>query len=147
MTNPIHFTLEEFLHSDTAKANGIENTPTWDVVDNLRRLGGLMDQIRGGGGGNPVTILSGYRCPEVNALVGGATNSAHLYGLACDFVIPAYGSPRDICLAIEPHMAFLQIDQLILEFDDWVHLGLAEVGASPRCQCLTINNAGTCEGF
>jgi len=147
MTNPVHFSLAEFLHSDTAKSNGIENTPTWDVVENLKRLGLLMDQIRNGGGGKPVTILSGYRCPEVNALVGGATNSAHLYGLACDFVIPAYGTPLDICKAIEPHMAFLGIDQLIWEYGDWVHLGLAADGCVPRCQCLTINNSGTSSGF
>lgn len=34
-----------------------------------------------------VTNSCGYRCPECNALVGGASNSAHLYGGACDFRI------------------------------------------------------------
>jgi hypothetical protein len=92
-----------------------------------------------------VTILSGFRCDDVNAAVGGAVGSAHLYGLACDFVIPAFGTPLEVCKAIEPHMSFLQIDQLIYEVD-WVHLGLAGDGP-PRCQCLTINNSGTTEGF
>lgn len=142
-----HFTLEEFLHSDTAKQHGYSNFPTWEVVDNLKRLADIMEQIRNGAGGRPVTILSGYRSPPVNTAVGGATNSAHLFGLACDFIIPDYGSPLDICKAIEPHMGFLQIDQLIWEFGDWVHLGLAAADCDPRCQCLTINNSGTSSGF
>ena len=35
-----HFTLSELLHSDTAEARGIQNTPPHDV---LRRLNYLMD--------------------------------------------------------------------------------------------------------
>jgi hypothetical protein len=140
-----HFALEEFLYSDTAIQYGIQNTPSWDVVNNLKRIADTMERIRAGAGGLPVQILSGYRCPEVNARVGGATNSAHLYGLACDFIIPSYGSPEKICKAIEPHMIVLEIDQLIWEFGEWVHLGLSD--GPPRCQCLTINNSGTTEGF
>lgn len=147
MTYPTHFTLDEFLHSDTGEANNIENTPTWEVVDNLRKLADIMERIRAGTGGLPVSVTSGYRCPAVNEIIGGATNSAHLYGLACDFVIPSYGTPLDVCKLIEPHMGYLEIDQLIWEYGDWVHLGLAMEGAIPRCQCLTINNSGTSEGF
>ncbi len=32
----------------------------------------------------PVTVLSGYRCPQHNAKVGGASSSQHVYGSACD---------------------------------------------------------------
>lgn len=140
-----HFTLAEFLYSDTAKAQGIDNTPTWDVVNNLERLAEMMERIRQGAGGCPVTITSGYRCPSLNDAIGGASDSAHLYGLACDFVIPSYGSPLQVCKALEPHMAVLEIDQLIWEYGDWVHLGLTTGEA--RCQCLTINNSGTSTGF
>jgi len=142
----IHFTQAEFLSSDTADLQGINNYPTWEITRNLERLARVMELIRSGLGDKPVSILSGYRCPEVNSAVGGATNSAHLYGLACDFIIPDFGTPLDICLAIEPHMGFLQIDQLIWEFSDWVHLGLA-VDGEPRHECLTINNSGTSVGF
>jgi len=41
----------------------------------------------------------------LNAAVGGAANSAHLYGCAADFTIPAFGSVLDVCKAIEPHLA------------------------------------------
>lgn len=36
---------------------------------------------------SPVTITSGYRSPNYNAAVGGASNSQHLYGTAADFQV------------------------------------------------------------
>jgi zinc D-Ala-D-Ala carboxypeptidase len=144
MTYPAHFTLAEFLHSDTALAQGIDNTPTWEVVENLKLLGGVMERIRAAAC-EPVSITSGYRGPELNRAIGGAEDSAHLYGLACDFVIPGYGSPLEICRKLEPHVVMLGIDQLIWEYGDWIHLGLSS--STPRYQCLTINNSGTSEGF
>ena len=142
-----NFALEEFLNSETANSIGVNNYPTWEAADNLARLADTMERIRAGLGNLPVTILSGYRSPPVNDAVGGAANSAHLYGLACDFVIPDYGSPLDVCKAIEPYLSVLQIDQLIWEFGDWVHLGLVGNGEIPRNQCLTIDERGTREGF
>ncbi len=41
-----------------------------------------LDQLRRHVG--PVSIVSGYRDPAHNAAVGGAKNSQHLYGNACD---------------------------------------------------------------
>ena len=145
MTYPAHFSLEEFLHSDTGNSIGASNYPSWEVVDNLRRVADIMENIRSGAG-VPVIISSGYRSPPVNAAVGGAENSAHLYGLACDFTIPDWGSPLDICLKLEPYVAYLGIDQLINEVS-WVHLGLAANGAIARGECMTINENGTCYGF
>jgi len=141
-----HFSQAEFLFSDTANKIDDNNFPTWEITHNLERLAITMELIRSGLGAKPVTILSGYRSPVVNAEVGGATNSAHLYGLACDFVVPNYGTPLDVCNAIAPHLKFLQIDQLIWEFSDWVHLGLA-IDGEPRYQCLTIDEMGTRNGF
>lgn len=141
-----NFALEEFLHSDTADAMGINNYPTWGEVDCLTSLAEVMEDVRVLLGNKPITINSGFRCASVNSAVGGVSDSAHLYGLACDFVCPSFGSPLDICRALEAHLETLGIDQLIHEMDAWVHLGLAADG-TPRHQCLTINNRGTYNGF
>jgi zinc D-Ala-D-Ala carboxypeptidase len=140
-----HFSLQEMIASQTASRMGIDNTPGADDVRNLRELAGVLERVRSLLGDVPVLISSGYRCEELNEEVGGAINSAHIYGYAADFTVPAYGDPLDVCREIEPHIRTLKIDQLIYEYDGWVHLGLC-VGV-PRNQALTINNSGTVEGF
>jgi len=121
------------------------------LIDALHRSGRRVEaldayqQVRTILGDKPIIITSGYRCYELNVACGGAENSAHLHGLACDFVCPEFGTPLDICGALEPHMAMLGIDQLIWEYEGWVHLGLT--AGDPRCQCLTINDSGTTTGF
>ena len=40
--------------------------------------------------GSPIRITSGYRCPDHNARIGGAVNSAHLFGKASDIIIEGY---------------------------------------------------------
>jgi hypothetical protein len=142
-----HFSLEEFLHSDTAERESIPNVPDESALKNLTRLASVMEEVRAICGNYPVTITSGYRGPELNAAIGGASNSAHLYGLACDFTIAGAGPPIAICTTLEIYLEPLGIDQLILEYDDWTHLGLVDESMAPRHQALTINNSGTTTGF
>jgi zinc D-Ala-D-Ala carboxypeptidase len=142
-----HFTLREFTYSQTASRAGIKNIPTLEAFFRIKRTAFVMEMVRACCDDNPVTVTSGYRSPEVNALVNGAENSAHLSGLACDFMIPCYGEPLDVCHAIQPYMRLLKIDQLIHEYGDWVHLGLVPHGSTPRYQCLTIDENGTRDGF
>lgn len=56
-----------------------------NVLDHIidKRLVDLLDAIRERLG-VPVTINSGYRCPEHNAEVGGVPNSYHTQGVAAD---------------------------------------------------------------
>ena len=51
------------------------------IID--KRLVDLLDRIRERLG-VPLYINSGYRCPEHNAEVGGASNSQHVLGTAAD---------------------------------------------------------------
>ena len=121
-----HFTLEEFVRSDTARILGIANTPTPAIVANLRRLALFDELVRLELGGAPMAISSGYRCPALNRAVGGAGNSAHLVGLANDFTAPAFGTPLAICRQLA--QSTLPFDQLIYERAGsavWVHLGIA----------------------
>lgn len=45
--------------------------------------------------GRPISILSGYRCPDHNRKVGGTRFSQHLLGTAADLVIPGL-TPREV---------------------------------------------------
>jgi zinc D-Ala-D-Ala carboxypeptidase len=135
-----HFTLDELILSQTAARKGIDNRPPPDIVAQLRHTADLMERIRAFLGNHPVLVSSGYRSAALNAVVGGAVSSAHMVGRAVDFIVPDFGPPRVICRALEPKMAEFGIDQLIHEFEAWVHVGTA---AKPRAQALTIDIGGT----
>jgi hypothetical protein len=142
-----HFTLGEFVYSQTASREGIDNTPDEKAMIGINRMAETMEKVREILGANPVMISSGYRCPELNQAIGGSSTSAHMTGLAADFTCPAFGDPYDVCIALKPHMHELQIDQLIWEYADWVHIGMVPEGEIPREQTLTIDNSGTRYGF
>lgn len=140
-----HFTLEEFIASQTAARFGIPNVPTGQERANVQRTAEVMEKVRAVLGNKPVLISSGYRSAQVNKVVGGSSNSAHMSGLAVDFTVPGFGTPIEICHKLSAHMAALQIDQLIHEFNSWVHLGLST--DAPRKMALTIDGNGTRTGF
>ena len=132
----IHFTLEEFVFSQTATRRGIDNTPPPEAVDNLMRVARMLEDVRDLLGGIPVLVSSGYRSPQLNAVIAGSSpTSAHMAGLAADFIAPGFGSPKEICLAIAG--AGLEFDQVIHEFGRWVHLELAPEDRVPRRQLLS----------
>jgi zinc D-Ala-D-Ala carboxypeptidase len=139
-----HFSLEEMTFSDTANLQGIDNTPNAEEVECLVRTCEVLEQIRTLCGSHPVIITSGFRCPDLNKAVGGASDSAHVYGLAADFVIPEFGTPKEICNHLIDQLWELGIDQLINESSSggaWVHVGLT--AGDPRCEALTISPYGT----
>ncbi len=55
-----------------------------DTVD--YELADLLDTIRGHFG-VPVKVISGHRCSQYNAYIGGAANSQHLVGKAADIKV------------------------------------------------------------
>lgn len=79
-----YFTIEELIRSATASARGIDNTPPTVAAVALRALtDNVLDPLREAWG-RPITVSSGYRCPALNAAVGGARNSHHIRGMAAD---------------------------------------------------------------
>lgn len=79
-----YFKSWEIVNSTKAEENNIDNTPTEDeIINNLNHTLQRLNAIREGYG-KPIIISSGYRCPELNELVGGAKDSKHLTGLAVD---------------------------------------------------------------
>lgn len=130
-----HFTLEELVFSSTAARHGLGNTPDEAEVANLQRLCEvLLEPARALLGGQPFHIDSGFRCRELNALVKGKSNSAHLDGRAAD-IIP---QGLDLREAFDRLRASdLPFDQIIFECAAWIHLAVARPGETPRRQALT----------
>lgn len=82
-TMPNYFTLKELCYSKTAIEKGIDNTPSWDIVENLKYLCVCLDALREAWQA-PIVVTSGYRCAELNKIVGGVAKSHHKLGLAAD---------------------------------------------------------------
>jgi hypothetical protein len=135
-----HFTLEEFTQSDTATRLGLNNTPTPEVLENLKRLSLMLEKVRGVLG-RSITISSGYRCPELNKAVKGQPTSQHQIGCAADIKV-ALMTPDQVVKAIIK--SNIQYDQLIREFDSWVHISVTNTPQdTPRNQTLIIDSKGT----
>jgi zinc D-Ala-D-Ala carboxypeptidase len=140
-----HFTLEEFVISESAQRLGIDNTPSQVVIDFLVFTAKQMEMVRNLLA-QPIHINSGYRSPELNKAIGGVPTSQHCLGQACDFICPAFGTPLQICRLMVTNWNSLQYDQLIFEFDSWTHISFVKNGV-PRGSVLTINKAGTVQGL
>lgn len=120
------FKLEEFLTSKTAKQNGIENLPSFVVVEHISELAWFLDEIRNAWGSG-IKITSGFRCDKLNRLVGGVDNSIHKIGFAAD-LYPANGKFEEFKIFIKNWIKDKNFDQCIIEKnskgDSWIHLGL-----------------------
>lgn len=129
-----NFTLEEMVRSQTALRIGIPNTPTDDQVKNLIRLcETALEPARALFPDHPFHTDSGFRCPRLNALVGGASNSAHLDGRAAD-EIPQGISLQEVFSRIRA--SDIPFDQMIIECNSWIHWSVPEIGKEPRRTCL-----------
>jgi len=135
-----YFTISELLKSDTALKHNLWNGANLEVEENLRSLvERVLDPLREAYG-KPIRVTSGYRCPQLNRLVGGAPNSQHMRGEAADIV--AYSQSTRDC-GSKPAMRILgeenlklgklieqlgNFDQLIYEQCDkqgnprWIHV-------------------------
>lgn len=112
-----HFNLSEFFRSSTAAKNGIKNEPSIDeraaIVRNINLLvDNVLDPVRDMVN-TPIIITSGYRCPQVNRLVGGVDNSQHMSGCAADFHV------RGVTPSMM-YQVFLYISNT-LEFDQLIY--------------------------
>jgi zinc D-Ala-D-Ala carboxypeptidase len=120
-----NFTLHELTKSETALRHNLDNTPSEEVVANLKLLAEKVLQPVRDHFAKGVKVNSGYRAPEVNAAVGGSRTSDHTKGMAADIEIP--GVPNaELAQWIEENMEYTQ---LILEFytpgipdSGWVHV-------------------------
>ena len=140
MASP-NFSMNELTHSDTAARHGIDNTPNEDEKDNLYKLAMELENVRKLLNNKPIYVSSGYRCLALNELLGSKRTSAHIRGLAVDFTCRQFGTPNEIVFALIN--SDIPYDQVILEFNQWVHLSFCEDEKTPRRQALIINIDGT----
>ncbi len=115
-----YFTIKELTKSSTAEAKGIDNTPTQEVERNLTALvENVLDGVREIYG-KPITVNSGYRCPELNKAVGGSATSDHVKGFAADITAGSKEENERLFNIIKHNFHF---SQLIDEKNfSWVHV-------------------------
>lgn len=133
-----YFSLRELTFSKIAEVHGIDNTPTSDILETLKYTALQLDKVRELLN-KPVNISSGYRCLQVNRRLGSKDTSQHLKGEAVDFKCELFGSPKKVFDKIRE--SDIQFDQLILEFNSWVHISFVKEGG--RRESLIIDRFGT----
>lgn len=111
-----YFTFDELLRSHTATQLDIINEPfaynEVEVYDNLEYLvDSLLDPIRERFA-TPIIVTSGYRCKELNEIVGGVDNSQHRSGQAVDFYFQGFDR-TELCEAFFEIADNFDFDQLI----------------------------------
>jgi hypothetical protein len=139
MASP-NFSMDELTHSDTAARHGIDNTPNDNEKENLYKLAMEMEDVRELLNNKPIFVSSGYRSLALNELLGSKKTSSHIKGLAADFTCRQFGTPNEIVFALIN--SDIPYDQVILEFDRWVHLSFCEDQETPCRQALVINKEG-----
>lgn len=128
--NITHFTIDEFVASDTAARLKIDNTMPDELAPNAWATLAMLEGVRAhlsakAGRDVPVYVVSGYRCPELNKAVGGVPSSDHVKAMAADIRAPSFGTPLQIAQELSKHVDALGIGQLINEFPGpggWVHV-------------------------
>ncbi len=124
----LNFKMSELIYSKTALENKIYNMPRLDELDNLLELIiNVLQPIREHFN-SEVIINSGYRNQKLNAIVNGAKNSQHLKGQASDFTVKNH-TIDEVINWIKDNLVF---DQLINEYDKWIHVSYNSRGINRK---------------
>jgi D-alanyl-D-alanine dipeptidase len=128
-----HLNLAEVTRSDTAKRNGIDNTPTAEHLENFKLLAEKVFEPIRLHFKEPIFISSGYRSQALNAFIKGSATSQHCKGQAID--IDMDGSKGGVTnkMVFDFIKSRLDFDQLIAEFPEnsnpaWVHVSFTKTG-------------------
>ena len=119
----LNFTMSELIHSDTAIKNNINNMPDINSLDCMLDLivyclQPVREMLE-----KPMIITSGFRCSEVNKLVGGVSNSQHTKGQAADFTVSGETVEG---LIFKIATSGIEYDEIINEYDKWVHISFVK---------------------
>ena len=130
-----YFTIHELCRSHRAAQLGIDNSPNYEQAQNLTALiTAVLDPARARWG-RPITVTSGFRCPELNSRTPNASrNSQHTKGEAADII--ASRTNRQANFDLGRLIASLgNFDQLIFEdtgrtdlLPEWIHVSWKRTG-------------------
>lgn len=102
--------------------------PTNDEhLSNLISICQKFDKVRHILGGHPMQITSGYRPEIYNAHIGGAKESAHMDGMALDFVHSKFNAD-DCRIKLFNHLEPLKIRMENKPGSSWVHIDIKQKG-------------------
>ena len=117
-----HVTLQEFENSPTATTHGINNKMSLSQIESAKLLCENVFEPLRIHLNTPIKISSGFRCVQLNRMIGGSKTSQHTKGEAMDIKIDAKGFNF-----IKDKLNF---DQLIWEFGNdeqpsWIHVSFS----------------------
>ena len=140
-----HFTLAEFVESDTGARRGIDNTLPNDLLPAAQATAQMLERIRSELGDKPIIVTSGYRCAELNAAIGSKRSSDHIKAMAVDFKCPGFGTAYDVARFLAGRIDTLGIGQIIHEWNTWIHCS-TRIPEKIVNRVITINKTGTHAG-
>lgn len=104
-----YFTIAELCNSDTADRRGIINRLPKEYLPHVQELiNHVLDPLREWYG-KPIYVNSGYRCPELNKVVGGVENSYHVSGCAADIDARNYEENKKLFDYIRENLPFTEV--------------------------------------
>lgn len=127
-----HFFLSQLTVCPDAARAGQRNEPLAHQVENLRRVAQHLELIRGAMSGAQIQILRGFRRSSTQF----GEPDAYAEGRAVDFIVPAFGSPRDVCAHL---VARGLVPERLVLCPGWVQLEVPAFGREPRRQIQTAH--------
>lgn len=122
-----YFTIEEMEWSIVAQFQALDNRmPPLVKMSAIEFIEKVLDPLRAKYGA-PIFVTSGYRCPQLNRLVGGSNTSQHLLGTAADVTTLSRDGNKKIWKLLQLHT--IDFDQAILYGDyKFIHIGWKKSG-------------------
>jgi uncharacterized protein YcbK (DUF882 family) len=127
-----HFTVRDALW--LPKWNRLANDAdglTLEIKANLILLFDKMETVREFLGNQPINVHVTYRPKLYNKLVKGATNSAHIYGKACDFDVEGLDCDTVRSLIV-PKLEVWGLRCEKVKGANWAHIDTREPGSGNR---------------
>jgi hypothetical protein len=122
-----HLTFQELACHDAARTP----YPERFILDGrLTELALLFEAVRALLGGQPLTVLSGYRTPEWNRKIGGAPNSQHVQGMALDLRPPPGMTPDQMAGKLKEWHLYGQLPSLgaVGTYRSFIHIDTRRAG-------------------